>query len=122
GKGFVETAEDFGIQGILPTHPELLDWLARDFIASGWDVKAMLKKITLSSVYRQASALRPDLRERDPQNRLLARGPSQRLSAEAIRDTALACAGLLAAGIGGPPASPYQPGDLWRGSHSVGPA
>jgi hypothetical protein len=121
GKGLVETQEDFGIQGRPPTHPELLDWLARDFVRSGWDVKRMVKQIVLSSTYRQASALRPDLRERDPQNLLLARGPSYRLSAEAIRDTALAAAGLLDDRIGGPPVSPYQPGDLWRESNSMSP-
>jgi hypothetical protein len=122
GRGLVETAEDFGIQGRPPTHPELLDWLAREFIRSGWDTKALARRIALSSVYRQASALRRDLRERDPQNALLARGPSHRLSAEEIRDTALSCAGLLATRIGGAPASPYQPGDLWRESNSMSPA
>jgi hypothetical protein len=122
GKGLVETVEDFGIQGKPPTHPELLDWLARDFLRSGWDVKALLKQIVLSSTYRQASALPPDLRERDPQNDLLARGPSHRLSAEAIRDTALAAAGLLDERMGGPPVSPYQPGDLWTESNSMSPA
>ncbi len=122
GRGLVETAEDFGIQGKPPSHPELLDWLARDFIRSGWNVKAMLKQIALSSTYRQASALRPDLRRRDPQNVLLARGPSHRLSAEAIRDTALAASGLLDNRQGGPPVSPYQPGDLWRESNSMSPA
>jgi hypothetical protein len=121
GKGLVETQEDFGIQGRPPTHPELLDWLARDFVQSGWDVKRLVKQIALSSTYRQASALRPDLRERDPQNLLLARGPSFRLSAEAIRDTALAAATLLDNRIGGPPVSPYQPGDLWRESNSMSP-
>jgi hypothetical protein len=117
----VETIEDFGVQGKPPTHPELLDWLARDFVRSGWNVKRLLKQIALSSAYRQASALRPDLRERDPQNNLLARGPSHRLSAEAIRDTALAAAGLLDDRLGGPPVSPYQPGDLWRESNSMSP-
>ena len=122
GKGLVETAEDFGIQGHPPTHPELLDWMARDFIRSGWDVKALAKKIALSSVYRQASALRRDLQERDPLNHLLARGPSHRLSAEEIRDLALDSSGLLDGKIGGPPVSPYQPGDLWRESNSMSPA
>ena len=122
GKGLVETSEDFGIQGRPPTHPELLDWMARDFVRSGWDVKALARKIALSSVYRQASKVRPDLRDRDPQNSLLARGHSRRLSAEAVRDTALAAAGLLDGRIGGPPVSPYQPGDLWRESNSMSPA
>jgi hypothetical protein len=121
-KGLVETQEDFGVQGKPPTHPELLDWLARDFIQSGWNVKRLAKKIALSSVYRQASALRPDLRERDPRNDLLARGPSRRLSAEAIRDMALDAGGLLDERLGGPPVSPYQPGDLWTESNSMSPA
>jgi mono/diheme cytochrome c family protein len=122
GRGLVETAEDFGIQGRLPTHPELLDWLARDFIGSGWNIKALVKQIVLSQTYRQSSALRPDLMAKDPQNILYARGPSHRLSAEEIRDTALATSGLLDARIGGPPVSPYQPGDLWRESNAMSPA
>ncbi|HLJ56705.1 MAG TPA: DUF1553 domain-containing protein [Chthonomonadaceae bacterium] len=122
GKGLVETTEDFGIQGRPPTHPELLDWLARDFVQSGWDVKALIRKIVRSTTYRQASALRPDLRDRDPNNALLARGPSHRLTAEEIRDLALAASGLLDGRIGGPPVSPYQPGDLWRESNSMSPA
>ena len=122
GRGLVETVENFGTQGQPPSHPELLDWLARDFIQSRWNVKALVKKIVLSSAYRQASALRPELRQHDPQNLLLARGPSHRLSAEAIRDTALAASGLLDDRIGGPPVSPYQPGDLWRETNSMSPA
>jgi hypothetical protein len=122
GRGLVETAEDFGIQGQLPTHPELLDWLARDFIGSGWNVKATVKKIVLSATYRQASAQRPGLRERDPENHLLARGPSYRLSAETIRDAALAACGLLDERLGGAPVSPYQPGDLWRENNTMSPA
>jgi hypothetical protein len=122
GRGLVETAENFGLQGQSPSHPELLDWLARDFIQSGWNVKGLVKKIVLSRTYGQASALTPALRRRDPSNRLLARGPSHRLSAEAIRDTALFASGLLDARIGGPPVSPYQPGDLWRESNSMSPA
>ena len=105
GRGLVETVENFGTQGQPPSHPELLDWLARDFIQSRWNVKALVKKIVLSSAYRQASALRPELRQHDPQNLLLARGPSHRLSAEAIRDTALAASGLLDDRIGGQPLS-----------------
>jgi len=102
--------------------PKLLDWLARDFIKSGWDTKALLKKIVLSATYRQDSKLRPDLRQRDPENLLLARGPSQRLPAEMIRDAALAASGLLDERLGGPPVSPYMPGDLWRESNSMSPA
>jgi hypothetical protein len=122
GRGLVETQENFGLQGQLPTHAELLDWLARDLVQSGWNVKALVKKIVLTSAYRQASALRPELRRRDPRNLLLARGPSYRLGAEAIRDVALAASGLLDDRRGGPPVSPYQPGDLWRESNSMSPA
>jgi hypothetical protein len=122
GRGIVETVEDFGVQGKLPSHPELLDWLARDFVASGWNVKALLKKMVLSSTYRQSSALRPDLARKDPDNVLLARGPSRRLGAEAIRDVALYASGLLDEHIGGPPVSPYQPGDLWREANTMSPA
>jgi hypothetical protein len=121
GRGIVATADDFGVQGTPPSHPELLDWLARDFINSNWDVKALLKKIVLSATYRQDSAGRADLREKDPENTLLARGPSQRLPAEMVRDTALAASGLLDDSLGGPPASPYMPGDLWRESNSMSP-
>jgi hypothetical protein len=122
GRGIVATTENFGLQGSQPTHPELLDWLARDFINSGWDVKATLKKIVLSAAYRQNSVLRPELRAKDPENLLLARGPSQRLPAEMIRDTALAASGLLRESLGGPAVNPYMPGDLWRESNNFSPA
>jgi cytochrome c553 len=122
GRGLVATPENFGAQGAEPTHPELLDWLARDFVNSGWDTKALLKRIVLSATYRQQSKLRLDLRQRDPENLLLARGPSQRLPAEMIRDAALAASGLLDERLGGPPVSPYMPGDLWRESNSMSPA
>ncbi|MDE2127994.1 MAG: DUF1553 domain-containing protein [Armatimonadetes bacterium] len=122
GTGLVETAEDFGVQGKMPTHPHLLDWLARHFISSGWNMKAMLRMIVLSSTYRQVSADRADLAQKDPANALLARGPSRRLTAEEIRDTALAASGLLDTQMGGPPVSPYQPGDLWTESNSMSPA
>jgi hypothetical protein len=122
GRGIVATAENFGVQGASPSHPELLDWLARDFVNSNWDVKALLKKVVLSATYRQDSKWRPDLREKDPENALLARGPSQRLSAEMVRDTALAASGLLDDTLGGPPVSPYLPGDLWRERNEMSPA
>ncbi|MGO8699520.1 MAG: DUF1553 domain-containing protein [Limisphaerales bacterium] len=122
GRGIVSTPENFGVQGAEPTHPELLDWLARDFINSGWNTKALLKKMVLSATYRQDSALRPELREKDPENLLLARGPAQRLPAEMVRDTVLAASGLLTDKLGGPPASPYMPGDLWRESNAMSPA
>ena len=95
GYGIVKTQEDFGVQGEPPEHPELLDWLATEFIASGWDTRAMQRLIVTSATYRQSSAVTAALRDRDPENRLLARGPRQRLPAELIRDTALAASGLL---------------------------
>ncbi len=123
GRGLVTTPENFGQQGAPPTHPELLDWLSRDFIAHGWDVKRLCRSIVLSATYRQDSRCEPNLRERDPENQLLARGPSHRLSAEEIRDVALAGSELLDRRIGGPPVSPYQPGgDLWREANSMSPA
>jgi hypothetical protein len=114
GQGLVDTPHDFGLQGSLPTHPELLDWLAVHFMESGWDVKAILKTIVLSATYRQASEAGPELREKDPDNELLARGPSYRLPAEMIRDNALAAGGLLERKIGGPSVKPVQPEGLWR--------
>jgi mono/diheme cytochrome c family protein len=114
GTGLVATAADFGAQGEWPSHPELLDWLAVEFVASGWDVKALVRRIVLSETYRQSSASTPALLERDPQNRLLARGPRFRLPAEFIRDQALAVSGLLVPRLGGPSVNPYTPGDLWR--------
>jgi hypothetical protein len=114
GRGLVKTAEDFGSQGTAPTNPQLLDWLATEFVALDWDIKAMLKRIVTSSTYKQASRVSPDLLERDPENILFARGPRFRLPAYAIRDQALAFAGLLSARQGGPPVMPYQPAGLWR--------
>jgi hypothetical protein len=121
GRGIVATTENFGTQGALPSHPELLDWLARDFVASGWDVKRLCKTIVLSSTYRQRSAAPPALRERDPDNVLLARGPSRRLSAEMLRDAALAASGLLVEKLGGPPVKPYQPPGMWHGMNAFLP-
>ncbi len=114
GTGLVATAADFGSQGEWPSHPELLDWLAVNFMESGWDVKALTRQIVLSQTYRQSSASSRELLERDPQNRLLARGPRFRLPAEFIRDTALKISGLLVPRVGGPSVNPYSPGDLWR--------
>ncbi|GJM31273.1 MAG: hypothetical protein DHS20C18_02740 [Saprospiraceae bacterium] len=114
GKGIVVTAEDFGSQGALPSHPELLDWLAVKFIEDGWDVKAMLKYIVCSATYRQSSKMRSDLIDIDPENALLARGPRLRLTAEMIRDQALAISGLLVKKIGGPSVKPYQPAGIWE--------
>ncbi len=114
GTGLVSSAADFGAQGEWPTHPELLDWLAADFREHNWDVKRLIKMIVMSETYRQSSVTTPAMLERDPANRLLARGPRFRLSAELIRDQALATSGLLVADLGGPSVNPYTPGDLWR--------
>ncbi|MHC4878922.1 MAG: DUF1553 domain-containing protein, partial [Planctomycetota bacterium] len=114
GTGIVKTLEDFGAQGEWPSHPQLLDWLAVDFIESGWDIKRMLKQLVMSSTYRQTSRVTPELLERDPENRLLARGPRFRLQGEFIRDNALAASGLLVQKVGGPGVKPYQPPGLWN--------
>ncbi|MEO1999885.1 MAG: DUF1553 domain-containing protein, partial [Planctomycetaceae bacterium] len=114
GLGLVATSGDFGVQGERPSHPELLDWLATDFVGRGWDVKALQKLILCSATYRQSSKPSNRLVHRDPHNRLLARGPRNRLSAELIRDQALAVSGLLGQTIGGPSVKPYQPAGLWR--------
>ena len=119
----VRTPENFGLQGELPTHPELLDWLARDFVSNGWDVKRLCRNIVLSATYRQDSVSSGRKTEIDPENRLLARGPAHRYSAEQIRDLTLAASGLLNGEIGGPPVSPYQPGeDLWKEANGMSPA
>ena len=113
GTGLVKTSEDFGVQGEKPSHPALLDWLATEFIRSGWDVKHLQKLIVTSATYRQQSHLTPKLLEIDPHNRLLARGPRQRLPAHVIRDQALFLSKLLVEKTGGPSVSPYQPKNLW---------
>jgi hypothetical protein len=112
--GIVKTVEDFGAQGEWPSHPELLDWLATEFLRTGWDVKAMQKLIVMSAAYRQSSKVRPEVLEHDPDNRLLSRGPRFRLPAEVIRDQALYTAGLLVEKLGGPSVKPYQPDGLWN--------
>ncbi|MFN0067399.1 MAG: PSD1 and planctomycete cytochrome C domain-containing protein [Limisphaerales bacterium] len=114
GTGLVKSAEDFGSQGDWPSHPELLDWLAREFIESGWDLKHLHRLMMTSATYRQSSRVSEDLHEQDPENRLLARGPRFRLQAEFIRDQALAISGLLNGDIGGKSVSPYQPPGLWE--------
>jgi hypothetical protein len=114
GTGIVKTAEDFGAQGEWPTHPELLDYLASQFMQSHWDIKAMQRLIVTSAAYRQSSNVTPELFAKDPENRLLARGPRVRLPAEFIRDQALAISGLLNDEIGGASVSPYQPAGLWE--------
>jgi hypothetical protein len=114
GTGLVKTAEDFGTQGERPSHPELLDFLATEFIGTDWDVKKLQRLIVTSATYRQSSAVRPDLHAHDPENRLLARASRLRLPAEFIRDQALAVSGLLDGEIGGHSVSPYQPPGLWE--------
>jgi hypothetical protein len=113
GQGIVKTLDDFGSQGAWPTHPELLDWLAVEFRASGWDVKHMIKLMVLSRAYRQSSSTSEQLRQRDPYNALLARQARFRLEAEMVRDNALAISGLLSRKIGGPSVKPYQPAGYW---------
>ena len=113
GRGLVATPEDFGAKGEAPTHPELLDWLAVEFVERGWSMKHIHRLIALSATYRQSSRVTPELLARDDENRLLARGPRFRLDAEAIRDNALAVAGLLSPKLGGPPVRPFQPAGLW---------
>jgi hypothetical protein len=114
GRGLVETAEDFGIQGERPSHPELLDWLATEFVRLGWSQKALHRTIVLSAAYRQSSRVTPLLLEKDPYNRLLSRGPRFRMEAEMVRDSALAAGGLLCRRIGGPSVFPYQPDGVWK--------
>ena len=108
GQGLVRTPEDFGRQGAPPTHPKLLDWLANDFVANGWDVQRVLKQIVMSRAYRQSTSASKRLLERDPGNELLARAPAYRLPAEMLRDNVLAASGLLVDKIGGAPAKPYE--------------
>jgi uncharacterized protein DUF1553/uncharacterized protein DUF1549/concanavalin A-like lectin/glucanase superfamily protein/cytochrome c len=114
GTGIVKTTEDFGSQGEQPSHPELLDWLATEFIRTGWDVRALQKTIVMSATYRQDSKMNPDIVQRDPENRLLSHGPNFRLPAATIRDQALAISGLLVNELGGPSVKPYQPEGLWK--------
>ena len=113
GVGIVETADNFGLQGAAPSHPELLDWLAVDFMENGWDMKRLHKLILSSATWKQSSKADPSLFEKDPANRLLARGPRFRLDASAIRDSALYASGLMNGVMGGPPVKPHQPAGLW---------
>ncbi|SHN32956.1 Planctomycete cytochrome C [Cyclobacterium lianum] len=118
GKGLVPSAGDFGMQGKLPTHPELLDWLAVDFRENGWDIKRLIRLIVSSATYRQSAELKPDHQEKDAENVYLARFPRLRLHAELIRDFVLSSSGLLVPDIGGPSVKPYQPAGLWEASSS----
>lgn len=114
GRGLVKTSGDFGMQGEMPSHPELLDWLATDFINNGWDIKRLIKQFLMSSAYRQSTVVDSEKLAVDPENILLARGPRTRMSAETIRDMALASSGLLVKEIGGPSVKPYQPKGIWE--------
>jgi mono/diheme cytochrome c family protein len=118
GRGLVETSEDFGTQGAAPTHPDLLDWLATEFVRLGWKQKALHKLIVMSATYRQDAKVTPPLLEKDPYNRLLARGPRFRMDAEMVRDVSLAASGLLSPKIGGPSVFPAQPEGIWDNPYS----
>jgi hypothetical protein len=115
GDGIVKSVEDLGLQADWPANPQLLDWLAVEFVESGWDVKKLVRQIVTSATYCQDSKSTPELNARDPENRLLARGPRQRLTAEMLRDQALALSGLMQDELGGPPVFPYQPANLYKG-------
>lgn len=118
GKGIVKSAGDFGMQGDLPTHPELLDWLAADFMDHGWDIKRLVKQIVMSATYMQSAKTTPEKLSKDPENIYLSRGPRNRLQAEFIRDLVLSSSGLLVKTIGGPSVKPYQPQGLWENATS----
>ena len=118
GRGIVETTEDLGTKGELPTHPELLDWMATEFMQQQWSMKKVVRLIVNSATYRQSSRVTPELEERDPYNKLLARGPRFRVESEMVRDITLAASGLLSARIGGPSVFPYQPPGLWDRPYS----
>ncbi len=120
GTGLVKTADDFGSQGEPPSHPELLDWLAVDFRESGWDVKGFYKQVLMSATYRQQALATPDKIAKDPENRLLSRGPRFRMDGEMVRDYALAASGLLSPQIGGPSVKPYQPEGIWEAVAMIG--
>ncbi|MEN5054966.1 PSD1 and planctomycete cytochrome C domain-containing protein [Sphingobacterium kitahiroshimense] len=118
GRGLVKTSGDFGMQGELPSHPELLDWLAVDFMNHGWDIKRLVKQIVLSATYRQSAVIDPDKFNVDPDNIFLARAPRYRIPAEHVRDVVLSSSGLLVPTIGGPSVKPYQPAGLWEAATS----
>jgi len=118
GKGIVKSSGDFGMQGELPSHPELLDWLAVDFMDHGWDIKRLVKQMVMSATYRQSTKITPEKLSKDPDNTFLSRGPRNRLPAEFIRDLVLSSSGLLVKTIGGPSMKPYQPQGLWESATS----
>ena len=114
GRGIVKTSGDFGMQGELPSHPELLDWLAVDFMEHGWDIKRLVKQIVMSATYRQSAKVSEEQLKKDPENIYLSRSPRQRLKAEFVSDMYLASSGLLVKTIGGPSVKPYQPKGIWE--------
>ncbi len=118
GRGLVKTTGDFGMQGELPTHPELLDWLAVDFMEHGWNIKRLIKQLLMSATYRQSARTTTEKQKKDPENIYLSRGPRNRLPAELVRDLVLSSSGLLVKTIGGPSVKPYQPKGLWEGATS----
>jgi hypothetical protein len=120
GTGIVKTAGDFGVAGELPSHPELLDWLAVEFRESGWDIRKFFKLLVTSATYRQSAVVTPEKLAKDRDNRLLSRGPRFRLDAEMVRDYALAASGLLVRKIGGPSVKPYQPPGVWEAVAMIG--
>ncbi len=120
GRGLVGTSGDFGVAGELPSHPQLLDWLAVEFRESGWDVKRLFKLMVMSATYRQAAISTPEKLQMDPENRLLSRGPRFRMDAEMVRDYALSASGLLSTQIGGPSVKPYQPPGVWEAVAMIG--
>jgi hypothetical protein len=118
GRGIVKTSFDFGMQGQLPSHPALLDWLAVDFMEHDWDIKRLVKQMVTSATYKQSAVVTPEKLEKDPENVYLARGPRYRIAAESVRDVVLSSSGLLNRTIGGPSVKPYQPPGLWEGATS----
>ncbi|HEY4289634.1 MAG TPA: PSD1 and planctomycete cytochrome C domain-containing protein [Puia sp.] len=118
GRGIVKSAGDFGMQGDLPSNPQLLDWMAADFMEHGWNIKRLIKQMVLSATYRQSARITPEKREKDPENAYLSRGPRSRLPAEFVRDLVLSTSGLLVPTIGGPSVKPYQPAGLWESATS----
>lgn len=118
GRGLVKTTGDFGMQGELPTHPELLDWMAVDFMENGWNIKRLIKQLVMSATYRQSARTTTEIQKKDPENIYLSRGPRNRLPAELVRDLVLSSSGLLVKTIGGPSVKPYQPKGLWEGATS----
>lgn len=120
GTGLVRTTGDFGVTGEIPSHPELLDWLALDFREGGWDIKAFFKKLVTSAAYRQSALVSPEKLAKDPSNRMLSRGPRFRMDAEMVRDYALAASGLMVETLGGPSVKPYQPEGVWEAVAMIG--